>query len=141
MDFVFHILFPLMIVGIIWAGYAIVRRTRERRAAWESGLTAEARVTRAWARTQMVNNVARRIQYHEYDFTAADGRAVRFEEAGGPAGRGVGDQALVYYTEDRPEKATASEPRPGKDMAGAVFGLVFLGAGVIILIKVIVQYG
>jgi hypothetical protein len=141
MDFVFHILFPLLIVLMIWAGWAIVRRAKERRAAWESGLTARARVVRAFVRVQMVNNVARRIQYHEYDFTTADGRAVRFEEAGGSPSRGMGDETLVYYTRDQPEGATASEPVPGRDMAGTVLGVGILGVGVVILISVMIKYG
>ncbi|MGB8942670.1 MAG: DUF3592 domain-containing protein [Streptomyces sp.] len=140
MDFVFHILFPLLIVLMVWAAYAIVRRTRQRRAAWESGLTAQARVVRAWVTVQMVNNVARRIQWHEYDFTTADGLTVRFKEAAGPASRVPGDATLVYYAGDEPDKATASEPQPGKDMFGTVFGLGVLGVGVVILTKVTVQY-
>ncbi|WP_428954479.1 hypothetical protein [Streptomyces sp. cg35] len=138
--FVFHICFPLLIVLLIWAAYAIVRRARERRAAWESGLTAQARVVAAYVRVQMVNNVARRIQWHEYDFTTEGGRAVRFKESGGPASRGRGDETLVYYVAADPEKATASEPQPGKDMFGTVFGLVVIAVGVIILAKVTVQY-
>ncbi|MGI5401216.1 hypothetical protein ACQEVG_17505 [Streptomyces sp. CA-135486] len=141
MDFVFHVLFPLIIVMLIWAGYALIRRTQERRAAWESGLTARARVVRAYVRVQMVNNVTRRIQYHEYDFTTADGRTVRFDEAGGPASRGVGDETLVYYTREQPDKATASEPVPGKDAAGTVLGVGILGVGVIILVNVMIKYG
>ncbi|MFI6093095.1 DUF3592 domain-containing protein [Streptomyces sp. NPDC051218] len=140
MDFVFHLLFPLIIVLMLWAAYAIVRRTRERRTAWESGLTASARVVRAWVTVQMVNNVARRIQWHEYDFTTADGLAVRFKESGGPTSREPGDETRVYYAGDEPDKATASEPQPGKDMFGMVFGLGVLGVGVIIITKVMIQY-
>lgn len=140
MDFVFHVLFPLLIMLGFWAAYAIVRRTRERRAAWESGLTAQARVVRAWVTVQMVNNVARRIQWHEYDFTTAGGVAVRFKEPGGPASREPGDETLVYYADDEPDKATACEPRPGKDMFGTVLGLGILGVAAVILIKVTIQH-
>jgi hypothetical protein len=73
-----RIFFVLLIIGFAVAGYAVVRRTLQRRAAWESGLTAPARVVRAWQTTQMVNNVPRRVQWHEYDYTTRDGRAVRF---------------------------------------------------------------
>lgn len=140
MDFVFRIFFPLFIVLMFWAAYAIVRRTRQRRTAWESGLTAPARVVRAWVTVQMVNNVARRIQWHEYDFTTADGLAVRFKESGGPASREPGDEALVYYPGDEPDKATGCEPQPGKDTFGMVVGLGVLGVGVVILTKVMIQY-
>ncbi|MDG4860341.1 hypothetical protein P8605_19645 [Streptomyces sp. T-3] len=141
MDFTFHILFPLFIVLLLWAAYMIVRRTRERRAAWRSGLTAQARVIRAYIRVQTINNVPRRIQFHEYAFTTADGHAVSFEESGGPPSRGEGDEALVYYTADEPDKATASAPVPGRDMVGAVFGLGLIGVGIVILIDVIATYG
>ena len=130
----FNIVMPLMIALLVWGGYALVRRTRERRAAWESGLTARARVVRAWATTQMVNNVARRVQRHEYDYTTGGGLAVRFRESGGPRDRAGGEEALVYYTPADPEKATASEPQPGKDTAGMVFGLLFIGAAVIAIL-------
>ncbi|MFF4269109.1 hypothetical protein [Streptomyces sp. NPDC001536] len=33
-----------------------------------------------------------------------------------------------------PEKATASEPQPGKDTAGTVFGLLLIGAAVIAIL-------
>jgi len=140
-DFVFHFLFPVFIVGGLWAAYAIVRRTKERRAAWESGLTAQGRVVKAWVTTQIVNDMPRRTQWHEYDFTTADGRAVRFKEPGGPRDLGEGDEALVYYTSEDPEKATGSEPRPGKDTAGMVFGVGVIGIAVVILVKVMFQYG
>ncbi|WP_329338810.1 hypothetical protein OG866_27750 [Streptomyces sp. NBC_00663] len=136
MDSFFNIVMPLLIAFLIWGGYALVRRTRERRAAWESGLTATARVVRAWATTQMVNNVARRVQWHEYDYTTGDGVAVRFKESGGPRDREAGEEVLVHYAPADPEKATASEPQPGKDMAGTVFGLFFIGASVIVLLYV-----
>ncbi|MDQ0601492.1 hypothetical protein QF037_005837 [Streptomyces canus] len=130
----FNIVMPLMIALLVWGGYALVRRTRERRTAWESGLTARARVVRAWATTQMVNNVARRVQWHEYDYTTGDGLAVRFKESGGPRDRAGGEEVLVYYTPADPEKATACEPQPGKDTAGMVFGLFFIGAAVIAIL-------
>lgn len=134
MDAIFNIVMPLMIAVLVWGGFAIVRRSRERQAAWESGLTAPARVVRAWATTQMVNNVARRVQWHEYDYTTGDGRAVRFKESGGPRSREAGDEVLVYYVAHDPEKATASPPQPSKDTATTVFGLIFIGAAVIAIL-------
>ncbi|WP_432133204.1 MULTISPECIES: hypothetical protein [unclassified Streptomyces] len=123
-------LFDLSVFAVIaicvGGAIAIVRRTRQRRAAWESGLTARARVVRAWVTTQMVNNVARRVQWHEYDYTTHAGAAVRFKESGGPNGRAVGEEVLVYYAPDAPDRATASEPQPGKDTAAMIFWLVIL---------------
>ncbi|MGW0764041.1 hypothetical protein [Streptomyces sp. NPDC002676] len=65
---------------------------QQRRAAWESGLTAQARAIRAWTTTRTVNNVPQRVQWHEYDYTTVDGRAVRFKESGGPRHRAEGDR-------------------------------------------------
>ncbi|MFJ9814436.1 DUF3592 domain-containing protein [Streptomyces sp. NPDC101151] len=125
----------LVMLGIFgWAAVALVRRTRQRRSAWESGLTAQARVVRAWATTQMVNNVARRVQWHEYDYYTQDGRLVRFRESGGPRDRAEGELTLVYYAPHEPDKATASEPQPGKDAAGTAVWLTILAAGAFFLI-------
>ncbi|MEV6834253.1 DUF3592 domain-containing protein [Streptomyces sp. NPDC051133] len=126
MDAIFHITMACLIGFFVWAAVALVRRTRQRRAAWESGLTAQARVVRAWATTQVVNNVARRVQWHEYDFTTRDGRFVRFKENGGPRDRSVGDHIVVHYAPHEPDRATASAPQPGKDTAAAVFGVLVL---------------
>ncbi|MFG2355944.1 hypothetical protein [Streptomyces sp. NPDC048521] len=131
-------MFNISMLGLlglaVWSAVALVRRTRQRRAAWESGLTAQARVVRAWSTTQLVNNVARRVQWHEYDFTTQDGRAVRFKESGGPRDRTEGHQVLVHYAPHEPDKATASEPRPGRDMAITVVWLVVLAACAIFLV-------
>ncbi|MFD2690413.1 DUF3592 domain-containing protein [Streptomyces phyllanthi] len=137
MDWVFHILFPLLIVLCLYGGYEIIRRDRQRRAAW-SGLTAQARVTRAWVTTRIVNDVPQRIQNHQFDFTTADGRAVRFEEAGGSPDLGVGDEILVHYASDDPDAATAFEPGTGSTRT--VLALLVLGAGLIVLVKVMIQY-
>jgi hypothetical protein len=134
MDALFHISMLGLLGLAVWSAVALVRRTRQRRAAWESGLTAQARVVRAWSTTQLVNNVARRVQWHEYDFTTHDGRAVRFKESGGPRDRTEGHQVVVHYAPHEPDKATAAEPRPGKDMAIMVVWLVLLAAGVIYLV-------
>ncbi len=131
---VINIFVPLLIAFFVWAGYALVRRSRQRRAAWESGVTAQARVVRVWTTTRTVNNVPQRVQWHEYDYTTGDGLAVRFKESGGPRDRAVGDEVLVHYAPEEPQNATASEPQPGKDMAGTVFGLIMLGASVGVLL-------
>ncbi|MFI7504654.1 DUF3592 domain-containing protein [Streptomyces sp. NPDC049687] len=132
------LVFVLLIIGFAAAGYAIVRRTLQRRAAWESGLTAPARVVRAWQTTQIVNNTARLVYWHEYDYTTRDGRAVRFTEGGGPRDRGVGDEVRVHYTAEEPERATASVPQAGRDTASMVFGLVVLGGGIALMIHLLV---
>jgi hypothetical protein len=133
-DALFHISMAGLLGLMVLTAVALVRRTRQRRSAWESGLTAQARVVRAWATAQVVDNVARRVQWHEYDFTTHDGRAVRFKEAGGPGERGTGDVVRVYYAPHEPDKATATEPEPGRAMAGTAVWLVLLAACTVYLV-------
>lgn len=135
MDALFHISMAGLLAVLAWGAVAIVLRTRQRLAAWQSGFTAQARVVRAWATAQVVNNAARRVQWHEYDFTTQDGRAVRFKESGGPAGRGVGDQVLVHYAPGRPDKATAAEPRPGRDLTVAVVWVAVLAGCAVFVVR------
>lgn len=47
----------------------------------------------------------------------------------------------MYYASDEPDRATASEPQPGKDMFATTLGVGILGVGVVILVGVMVQYG
>ncbi|MYW21120.1 hypothetical protein GT045_17270 [Streptomyces sp. SID486] len=134
MDALFDISMLGLLAGLSWAAFAIVRRTRQRRSAWESGLTAQARVVRAWVTTQVVNNAVRRVQWHEYDFTTLSGGAVRFKEAGGPRERAVGDSVRVHYAPHEPDRATAAEPQPGKDVAAAAVWLTVIAGCAIYLV-------
>ncbi|WP_375603579.1 DUF3592 domain-containing protein [Streptomyces sp. JHA26] len=134
MNALFHLTMVVLLVATVWSAVALVRRTRQRREAWESGLTAPARVVRAWATTQMVNNVARRVQWHEYDYTTRDGRAIRFKESGGPRDRAEGDTVPVHYSPQEPDKATAVAPQSGKDAAALVFWLLLLGGCAVFLL-------
>ncbi|MFE2265206.1 DUF3592 domain-containing protein [Streptomyces griseosporeus] len=131
----FTVLVWVLVAFFVWGGVATVRRYQQRQAAWASGLTARARVVRAWVTVQTMNNTVRRIQWHEYDYTTHDGRAVRFKESGGPRDRGQGEEVLVYYAAHEPDKATASAPQPGKDLAGTVFVLIMLVVGAAILLS------
>ncbi|MFJ8104341.1 DUF3592 domain-containing protein [Streptomyces sp. NPDC096132] len=112
----------LMVVLCLVAGGSVVHRALRRRAAW-NGLSASGRVVRAWETTETVVSAARRVRWHEYEFTTHDGRVVRFTESGGPSSRDAGDEVRVHYTADAPERATASEPRHGRNLAGAVLGV------------------
>ncbi|MEW2130259.1 hypothetical protein [Streptomyces sp. NPDC005435] len=130
----FDLCMMLILVVLAAGAVAVARRARQRREAWASGLTAEARVIRAWVTTRMVNNVLHRVQWHEYVFTTADGRAVRFKESGGPRVRAEGDTVLIHYTAHAPDKATAGEPRPGAEAAGTtVWLLLFAGVAVLVI--------
>ncbi|MEU2061752.1 DUF3592 domain-containing protein [Streptomyces sp. NPDC013455] len=135
MDALFDISMAGLLAILAGGAVAMVRRTRQRLAAWDSGFTARARVVRAWATSQVVNNAARRVQWHEYDFTTHDGRAVRFKESGGPADRAVGEEVLVHYTPQRPDRATAAEPRPGRDLAVTVVWLAVLAGCAIFTVQ------
>lgn len=118
---------PVLIAGVaLCAGFALLRRAFEMRAAWRGGLTAEARCLRAYTRTRGGEH-PRTVQHHVYEFTARDGRTVRFDEAGGRATTLPGDTVVVHYTDSRPERATAREPRPVVNGVGAVFVVGFLG--------------
>ncbi|MBJ7905130.1 hypothetical protein IF655_17725 [Streptomyces sp. DSM 110735] len=117
----------MLILGVIAVtAVALVRRARQRRAAWASGLTARARVVRAWTTARVVNNVPQRVQWHEYDFTTGDGRAVRFKESGGPRDRDEGDVVVIHYAAHEPDKATAGEPLPGAEMVSTTVWLLLL---------------
>jgi hypothetical protein len=66
--------------------------------------------------------------HHVYEFTTREGRAVRFEERGGPGTVLEGDIVTVHYTADHPERATAEAPARGKLAGDVVFcALVFFG--------------
>lgn len=66
-------------------------------------------------------------QHHVYEFATRDGRTVRFEEEHGPRTRVEGDIVSVHYLPERPERATAHAPSPGKLAAGSGCALVFFG--------------
>ncbi|WP_018544911.1 hypothetical protein [Streptomyces sp. LaPpAH-108] len=125
MDF-FDLCMALILVVMAVTAVGLVRRARQRRAAWASGLTAQARVVRAWTTARVVDNVPQRVQWHEYDFTTGDGRAVRFKESGGPRDRAKDDMVVIHYAAHEPDKATAGTPRPGAELTGTVVWLLLL---------------
>ncbi|MFG1670702.1 DUF3592 domain-containing protein [Streptomyces sp. Y7] len=107
-------LFFVLPVGILAYGVytmgTLIRRAREVRAAWNSGLTAEARCVRMFVKRHSED---RSTLHHIYEFTARDGRAVRFEEKDGPETTLQGDIVTVFYTAEDPERATVRPPHPG----------------------------
>ncbi|WP_329135203.1 DUF3592 domain-containing protein [Streptomyces sp. NBC_01476] len=119
-----HAVPALIAVMAVGTAYRVVRRAMELRAAWRSGLTAEARCLRAY-RTHGENGSTR---HHVYGFTTAEGLQVRFEERNGPATVVEGDYVTVHYTAARPGKATAIPPRGARTAASTVAALAFLGA-------------
>jgi hypothetical protein len=109
--------------------YGVVRRTVERRLAWRSGLTAEARCLRAYttAHSDSEGRSNGSTWHHVYEYAAADGRSIRFEERNGPATTLEGDFVTVHYTAGRPQRATAFAPDSGTSEAKALLILAFLG--------------
>ncbi|MFF4588794.1 DUF3592 domain-containing protein [Streptomyces sp. NPDC001388] len=126
------VLVLLTAVLCLVAGGSVVHHALRRRAAW-NGLTARGRVVRAWETTETVVSVARRVRWHEYEFTTHDGRVVRFTESGGPSSRAPGDEVPVHYAAAAPKRATTSAPRHGRNLAGAVLGLAcFAAVGLVV---------
>ncbi|MEU0059232.1 DUF3592 domain-containing protein [Streptomyces sp. NPDC006334] len=120
MEAFFYVVPSLMIAGVLFVLHRALRRTRQVNAAWSSGVTAEGCCLRTYTRTSGGgDSPVRTTLHHVYEFTARDGRSVRFDEGGGPGTTLEGDAVTVYYVPDRPEGATALTPRRGALMAGA----------------------
>jgi hypothetical protein len=106
--------------GVLWAvvGVAAVavvvsmaRHRRHQEAARAGGVTAQARCVRVKVVRQPEGfEVMGTTRYQTYEFTAPDGRLVRFEEIGRPE-TAEGDVVTVYYDPARPERATVFGPR------------------------------
>ncbi|MFJ1650232.1 DUF3592 domain-containing protein [Streptomyces sp. NPDC088337] len=128
MEALFYIVPLLMIGAAVLMLTRVLRRAREVRGAWGSGLTAEARCLRTYTTTSGGGEtmVSTRL-HHVYEFTTRDGRSVRFEESNGPATVVEGDIVTVHYVAEWPERATAHAPARGKLAAESGCLLAFLG--------------
>ncbi|MEV3861343.1 DUF3592 domain-containing protein [Streptomyces sp. NPDC050095] len=119
-------LVPLIIAcGAVGMGVVVVRRSLQLRAAWNSGLTAEARCLRAYTHTSGGEHPTT-TQHHVYEFTTREGGVVRIDEEGGPATTVQGDVVVVRYAADRPENATAHPPQYAANVVGTGVMLGFL---------------
>ncbi|MEU1475885.1 DUF3592 domain-containing protein [Streptomyces sp. NPDC005760] len=129
MDAFFYIIPGLIMAGALFVAYRVVRRWLQMRRAWNSGLTAEARCLRTFTTVHGGGNdtSVRTTVHHVYEFTARDGRVIRFEEEDGPLTRLEGDFVTVYYADDEDVVATAHAPRPARHAAAAFGVLAFLG--------------
>ncbi|GAQ56723.1 DUF3592 domain-containing protein [Streptomyces acidiscabies] len=130
MDVIFYLVPSLMLAGVLAMAAAVVRRSRRISTAWNSGFTAEGRCLRSYTTTSSEageHHHTRTTLHHVYEFTAADGRPVRFEEKNGPGTVIEGDYVTVHYTPEHPEQATALPPMRGRLMAESGVLLVFLG--------------
>ncbi|MFD8422373.1 DUF3592 domain-containing protein [Streptomyces sp. NPDC059466] len=126
MEVLFFVVPALMMAGAILMAVVVVRRSRDVRRAWDSGLTAQARCLRSYATVSGGggDTSVSTTLHHVYEFVTRDGRTIRFEEPNGPATVVEGDLVTVHYVADRPQKATAHAPRRGLLAAGTVFVLV-----------------
>ncbi|TPQ18394.1 DUF3592 domain-containing protein [Streptomyces sporangiiformans] len=129
----FLLLVPTLILAlVVFSMVKMIGRTREVRRAWTSGLTAQARCLRTYTTTSGGGgntSVTTRL-HHVYEFMTWDGRVFRFDEVNGPSTRVEGDLAIVYYTAEHPERATAHAPSHGRLSVGT--GLTMGCFGVII---------
>ncbi|MGW2819466.1 DUF3592 domain-containing protein [Streptomyces sp. NPDC001443] len=121
----------LIIAVMCLIAYTALRRLMRFRTAWKSGLTAEARCLRTFTTVHggSGDTSVSTTLHHVYEFTALDGRTVRFEEEDGPATVMEGDFVTVYY-KDGPREvfATAQPPHRGRAATATAVGvLVFCG--------------
>ncbi|MEU6079369.1 DUF3592 domain-containing protein [Streptomyces sp. NPDC047108] len=130
----------MIAVGLLWGARALGRYLRLK-AAWTSGVSAQANCLRAYVTTSGNRDRVRSTQHHVYEFTDRTGRPVRFEETNGPTTTVVGDTVVVHYPPDRPERATAIPPQGSGELARMVGTLVFLGVfiGVCVVFMVVTQ--
>ncbi|MDF3145901.1 MULTISPECIES: DUF3592 domain-containing protein [unclassified Streptomyces] len=142
MDLFFYAVPSLILAVVLFGAYRVVRRSLQIRSAWNSGLTAEGRCLRMFTTTHGGGNdtSVRTALHHVYEFTARDGRTVRFEEEDGPATILEGDFVTVYYAEGRDVVATAKEPRRGTLAASTVAILAFLGVVAVFCVGFMVTY-
>ncbi|KRD24346.1 MULTISPECIES: DUF3592 domain-containing protein [unclassified Streptomyces] len=140
--FFFYIVPTFMIAGVLFAAYKVLGRTRQVRAAWDSGVTAEGRCLRTYTSTSGGGNdtSVSTTLHHVYEFTTRDGRAYRFDESGGPGTVIEGDIVTVFYAPEHPEGATARPPSRGKLAAGTgcllAFFAVFIAGCVLFMVSV-----
>ncbi|GAA4082578.1 DUF3592 domain-containing protein [Streptomyces shaanxiensis] len=142
MDLLFYLVPGLILAAALFGAYRVVRRSLQIRSAWNSGLTAEGRCLRMFTTTHggSGDTSVRTTLHHVYEFTARDGRTVRFEEEDGPATIVEGDIVTVYYAEGRDVVATAKAPRRAKLAASTVAGLAFLGVVAVFCVGFMVTY-
>lgn len=142
MDLMFYAVPSLILAGVLFMAYRVLQRSLQIRSAWNSGLTAEARCLRVFTTMHGGGNdtSVRTTLHHVYEFTARDGRTVRFEEEDGPATNLEGDIVTVFYAEGDRVVATAKTPSRGKLAASTVGILAFLGVAVVFCIGFMVTY-
>ena len=142
MDVFFYVVPGLIMAVALFMAYRVVRRWLQIQRAWNSGLTAQGRCLRMYTTTHGGGNdtSVSTTLHHVYEFTARDGRVVRFEEQGGPGTTVEGDFVTVYYAEGREIVATAHEPGRVKQAAATIGILAFLGVVVVFCVGFMITY-
>ncbi|MGX1883296.1 hypothetical protein [Streptomyces sp. NPDC055287] len=144
MDFMFYAV-PALIatVAVLMAAKTVLSLVRLR-AAWRSGLTAEARCLRTYTTTSSrgESGGVRTTLHHVYEFTVPGGPGtVRFEETGGPGTTVEGDIVAVHYPAGMPGRATAHPPSSAvRATAGAVFVVMFCAVMVAFCVYFVTSY-
>ncbi|MFF1299407.1 MULTISPECIES: DUF3592 domain-containing protein [unclassified Streptomyces] len=142
MDVVFYLVPSLMLAGVLYLSYRVLRRSLQIRSAWNSGLTAEGRCLRVFTTMHGGggDSSVSTTLHHVYEFTARDGRTVRFEEEDGPATNLEGDFVTIHYAEGQNVVATAKPPQRGRLTASTVGILAFLGVFVVFCVGFMVTF-
>ncbi|MFK0280422.1 DUF3592 domain-containing protein [Streptomyces sp. NPDC090499] len=111
------------VLGLVWT----LRRSSEISRTWRHGRTAEARCLRSYTRTSggVGDTSVTTTLHHVFEFTTAEGRVVRFDEAGGRSTVIEGDFVTVHYLPERPEGATSKSPSQGTLAVGTGCAVAF----------------
>ncbi|MGW5034447.1 hypothetical protein ACWEQW_24670 [Streptomyces nigra] len=141
MDALFYVVPCLILAIVLFFGFHATRHWWQIRAAWNSGLTAEGRCLRTFTTTYgNGRDQVRTMLHHVYEFTARDGRVVRFEEESGPATTVEGDIVTVHYAEGARIVATARRPSRAGLAASTVGVLAILGVVAAICVGFMITY-
>ncbi|WP_406257656.1 hypothetical protein [Streptomyces nigra] len=141
MDALFYVVPCLILAGVLFFGFHATRHWWQIRAAWNSGLTAEGHCLRTFTTTYgNGRDQVRTMLHHVYEFTARDGRVVRFEEESGPATTVEGDIVTVHYAEGARIVATARRPSRAGLAASTVGVLAILGVVAAICVGFMITY-
>ncbi|MFF3989034.1 DUF3592 domain-containing protein [Streptomyces sp. NPDC001797] len=129
----FYIIPGIFVVGGVLGLYRTLKRSSQISRTWRHGRTAEARCLRSYTRTSGGggDTSVTTTLHHVYEFTTAEGRVVRFDEASGRSTVVEGDFVTVYYLPEHPEGATSRPPAQGRLAVGTgcsvAFFVVFIG--------------
>ena len=142
MEVMFYVVPGLIMAVALLMGYKTIRHALQLRSAWTGGVTAKGCCLKVFTTTRggSGDSSVSTTLHHVYEFTARDGRVIRFDERGGPATRIEGDFVTVYYTEGDKVFATAEAPGHGKNVASALFMVLFVGAILVFSVVFMVSF-